>query len=157
MHFPTVSYAIFNPVLAAVQIASWKWKFSSDWTAESFHALNTKVVRNIVMTVLTKIQHLCMRVMRVTKILMSVSLLPGQIGRVSQIGFFGHANLEIRCGVEYQLWSTWNHTPIDQDWKFLSDWPVGYEIFLMIVLLQNFEKLARMSFCHACFTLVISF
>jgi hypothetical protein len=24
MHFPTVSYAIFNPVLAAVQIASWK-------------------------------------------------------------------------------------------------------------------------------------
>jgi hypothetical protein len=53
------------------------------------------------MAVLTKIQHVCMRVLRVMEILVSVSLLPGQLGRFSQFEFFGHANLEIRCGVEY--------------------------------------------------------
>jgi hypothetical protein len=117
--------------------------------------LTTKVVRNIVMTALTKIQHFFIRVLRVTENSVSVSLLPGQLGRFSQFEFFGHANLKIRCGVEYQHWSAWNPTPIDQKVKmfqWLSCWTRKYDR-----VAANFEKLGRISFCLAYLTLVISF
>jgi hypothetical protein len=56
------------------------------------------------MTVLAKIQHFCIIVERITEISASVGLLPGQLGSFPQLAFFGHAKLEVRCGVEYQLW-----------------------------------------------------
>jgi hypothetical protein len=43
-----------------------------------------------------------MRVLRVIKFVVSFSLLPRQLGKVSPIGFFGHANFEFYLGVEYQ-------------------------------------------------------
>jgi hypothetical protein len=52
---------------------------------KSRHALNTKVGRNIVMTALTKIQHFCIRIMRVTKISVKVSWLPRQLGKSLQL------------------------------------------------------------------------
>jgi hypothetical protein len=48
-----------------------------------FHALNTKVGQNIVMTALNKIQHVCMRVMRVAESSVCLSLLPRQLGNLS--------------------------------------------------------------------------
>jgi hypothetical protein len=55
------------------------------------------------MTALTKFKHVCMRVMRVAESLVRVGLLPGQLRESSQFKLFGRTNLEIRCGIEYQL------------------------------------------------------
>jgi hypothetical protein len=52
--------------------------------SESYHALNTKVVRNIAMTALAKIQNFCIRVEKITKISVSVGLLPVGLGIINR-------------------------------------------------------------------------
>jgi hypothetical protein len=53
--------------------------------------LNTKVVQNVTITALTKIQHFCIRNERTTTFLVSVGRLPKQLGSFPQIAIFGHA------------------------------------------------------------------
>jgi hypothetical protein len=63
VHIPTESYEIFSPVLPAVQTVR---QNAGNEIVERLnirmpHEVNAKVVRNIFMTMLTKIQHFCMR------------------------------------------------------------------------------------------------
>jgi hypothetical protein len=53
--------------------------------------LNTKVVWNVTITALAKIQHFCIKVERTTEFLVSVGRLPGQLGNFPQFALFGHA------------------------------------------------------------------
>jgi hypothetical protein len=46
------------------------------------------------MTTLAKIQYFCIMVERTTEFLLSVALLPGQLGSFPQFVFFEHAKLE---------------------------------------------------------------
>jgi hypothetical protein len=53
--------------------------------------LNTKVVQNVTITALTKIQHLCIRKEGTTEFSVSVGWLPKQLGNFPRIAFFGRA------------------------------------------------------------------
>jgi hypothetical protein len=84
---------------------------------ESSHALSTKVVRNVTITALTKIQHFCIRVERTTEFSVSVVQLPGQLGNFPQIAFFEHAK-----------------------WKFAVVLKANFEACEMLHLLNNFGE-----------------
>jgi hypothetical protein len=58
---------------------------------ESCYALNTKVVQNVTITTLAKIQHFCIRNEGTTEFSVSVGWLPKQLGNFPQFAFSGHA------------------------------------------------------------------
>jgi hypothetical protein len=65
--------------------------------------LNTKVVQNITMTTLAKIQHFCIRNERTTEFSVSVGRLPKQLSNFPQIAFFGHAKRKFAARLNANL------------------------------------------------------
>jgi hypothetical protein len=71
--------------------------------------LNTKVVQNVTITALAKIQHFCIRKERTTKFSVSVGRLPTQLSNFPQIAFFGHAKWKFTARLKanfeaYEMW-----------------------------------------------------
>jgi hypothetical protein len=79
---------------------------------ESRYALNTKVVQNVTIIALTKIQHFFIRNEKTTEFSVSVGWLPGQLSNFPQIAFFGHAK-----------------------WKFAARLKANFEAYEMLHLL----------------------
>jgi hypothetical protein len=96
VHFLFESYAISNPILAAVQTAR------QGLGMGVFEQLNVGIISCVeyqscaefVMTALTRIQHFCIKVERTTEFSVSVGLLPSQLSSFLQFAFFGHAKWE---------------------------------------------------------------
>jgi hypothetical protein len=74
--------------------------------------LNNKVVQNVTITVLAKIQHFCIRDERTTEFSVSVGRLPEQLGNFPQVAFFGNAK-----------------------WKFAARLKANFEVYEILHLL----------------------
>jgi hypothetical protein len=106
-----MSYAIFNATIVAVQTAkrSLVMVTFEHLKLESCYTLITKVVQNVTITALAKIQHFCIRNERTTEFPMSVGRLPKQLSNFPQFAFFGHAKWKfaVRLKANFEAYEMW--------------------------------------------------
>jgi hypothetical protein len=91
--------------------------------------MNTKVVREVAMTALARIQHFCISVERTTEFSVSVSLLPGQLGSFPQIAFFRRAEWKFsaKSNANFEAYEILHL--LTKFGQYFGDWAVGCEIF----------------------------
>jgi hypothetical protein len=91
--------------------------------------LITKLVRNFMTTMLAKIQHLCIFLLRVTRVLIQFWLLSKQLDRAWEMRFFELVNVKILPCVEYKSWAKYCDDHTHQNSAFLQESTERYKNF----------------------------